>query len=194
MAKTPPFQFRVKIPDQYSAVEREAIAAEIISEVRQRTLKGKDFEGNNFPKYSKSYIDSVNFKAAGKSKGKINLTLSGDMLAFLDLQSNKPGEIVIGYEDGTTEAGKAEGNQIGSYGQPSGNPSKARKFLGITQEDLERILEKYPIDDRAERRSRAEAVQEAAETIDEFAEEIRQEGLEETDPKKLAKKFKLRIG
>jgi hypothetical protein len=45
---------------------------------------------------------------------------------------------------------KAEGNQIGSYGQSSGNPRKARPFLGLTKADLEQILSKYDLESSTE--------------------------------------------
>ncbi|RTL05198.1 hypothetical protein EKK58_08600 [Candidatus Dependentiae bacterium] len=189
-----PFQFKVNLPEGYSRDERQAIAAEIVSFVRQRTLKGVDFEGSKFPKYSDSYTKSVNFRAAGKDKSSINLTLSGDMLAYLDLQEDNEDELIIGYEEGSKEAGKAEGNQIGSYGKPTGNAKKARKFLGITQEDLSKILSKYPLNDDARREARADAVLEAKERVDDYVNEIKQQGVEDEDPTRLARLLKLKVG
>lgn len=146
MAKTKPYQFRVEIPKAYSSETRQAIASEIVTFVRQRTLQGKDVDGNKFPKYTTEYMKSTNFKAAGKSK-KVDLKLSGEMLSELDLVAEKKGELVIGFADDSENAGKAEGNQIGSYGKDP-NPSKARRFLGINPDDLEKILRKYPEGDR----------------------------------------------
>lgn len=188
----PDSEFEVQIDPNYSAEVREAIAAEIISFVRQRTLGRKDVNGRTFKKYTTEYTKSVDFKAAGKNKNNVNLTLSGDMLAYLELIKNQKGKLVLGYGDGNPQAGKAEGNQIGSYGK-SADASKARPFLGIRQEDLARILKKYPIDDpRSE--LRADAVLKAQEDVDEFANKIQVEGADETDYKELKDKLKLKVG
>lgn len=187
----PDSEFEVTLDESYSKDQREAIAAEIISFVRQRTLSGKSVTGGGFPKYSSQYVNSVDFKAARKST-KPNLRLSGDMLAYMELVKNETGKLVIGYGDENPEAGKAEGNQIGSYGG-SANSGKARKFLGIKPEDLNRILSKYPIDsEKAD--LRAAAVLKAQEKVDEFANKIQVEGADETDYKVLKDKLKLKVG
>ena len=191
MAKDKPYQFKVELPEGYDSDIRQAIASEIISFVRQRTLKGIDADGDKFKGYSKGYINSVNFKATGKSKGKINLTLSGDMLANIDLVKDKETELVLGYDDNSDQAGKAEGNQIGSYGK-SADPKKARKFLGLQPDDLKKILSKYPIDSpKAD--LRAEAVNKAQEKIDEFASTV-VESKDDISVTDLIKNFKIRVG
>jgi hypothetical protein len=154
----------VKLPSGYSSDIREAIAAEIISVIRKRTIKNKDKDGEKFPSYSKDYTKSVDFRAAGKSKGDINLTLSGDMLASMELLENKKSKISIGFEDGTVQNAKADGNIRGTYGKPKPIPGKARDFLGISSDELEKILKKYPKDDdKAE--ARADAILKANEKI-----------------------------
>lgn len=188
----PDSEFEVEISESYTSDQREAIAAEIISFVRSRTLSGKSVNGGRFPGYSKSYVSSTDFKAAGKNKNRVNLTLSGDMLAYMELVKNQKGKLVIGYGDSNPEAGKAEGNQIGSYGGEA-RASKARRFLGITKEDLARILNKYPVDsEKAD--LRAEAVLKAQEKVDEFAEKIQVEGSDEVDYRELKDKLKLKVG
>lgn len=189
MAKSKPYQFIVDLPEGYDPDIRQAIASEIISFVRQRTLKGEDFEHGKFPKYSKAYQNSLDFKATGKSN-KVNLMLSGDMLANIDLVKDKEDQLVIGYSDDNENALKAEGNQIGSYGREA-NSKKARKFLGITSEDLNVILRKYPMDS-AKADARADAVNEAQEEIDEFVEKVKEE--KEVDPSELVKKFRIVVG
>jgi hypothetical protein len=119
-------------------------------------VKGKDKRNRNFKPYSKSYKESLDFKIGGKSS-KPNLTLSGDMLDSIELISQRSGNLLIGFENGTEENAKAEGNIKGTYGQkkPTG---KARDFLGITQKDLNAILDKYPLKDSEERTQRTRAV------------------------------------
>lgn len=192
MAKDKPYQFSVEIPKGYSPDVREAIASEIISFVRQRTLKGQDFEGAKFPGYSKAYSNSVNFRAAGKAKGKVNLMLSGDMLANIEAVKIKPTELIIGYADNSDQAGKAEGNQIGSYGKEP-NSKRARRFLGLAQDDLLKILKKYPIDNEVKSEARAQAVNEAQVKIDEYANEV-DANPDDISPEELAKNFKIKVG
>lgn len=189
----PDSEFEVTIDERYTTEEREAIAAEIISHVRTRTLSGKDANGKSFPKYSPAYTKSVDFKAAGKNKGQVNLRLSGDMLAYMELVKNQRGKLVIGYGEGNPQAGKAEGNQIGSYGRDP-NSKKARPFLGIDPKTLSSILAKYPLRDESKREARTEAVLRAQEEIEEFTDEVQAEGLDETDYKKLKDKLRLKVG
>ena len=144
MAKAKWQRVRVNIPKGYTPNERVAIANAIIEFSITRSKSGKDVSGDNFPKYKKEYINSKNFSIAGKSKGSVDLTLSGEMLNEQDLLSHKNGSLLIGYESGDEINGKVEGNRIGSYGQKSGDESQARDFLGINESDLNKILKKFP--------------------------------------------------
>ncbi len=132
--------FKLNLSD-YSPTEREAIAIEVIDKIIARTKKGKDKNGNSFAPYSKEYRDSINFKIGGKS-ARVDLTLSGDMLDSLEIVKNAP-VMEIGYTSGNPERGKAEGNILGTYGQPKQTAPK-RDFLGIQGAELDRILKKYP--------------------------------------------------
>lgn len=133
---------RIAIDPSLDAEAREALADDILEYIKRRTESGVDKDGRKFPGYSKAYIESLDFKIGGKRKGKVDLTLSGDMLASLDLLKHKKGELVIGFEPGTDENARAEGNILGSYGGDP-NPSKARDFLGISEKDLKRIQRDY---------------------------------------------------
>lgn len=127
----------------YSLEEREAIALEIIDRIQKRTKSGKDKDGETFEGYSAAYKKSLNFKIGGKT-GKVNLTLSGDMLDAIEIIDNyKNGKVKIGYSPGNSEGGKAEGNILGTYGQSS-PVGPSRDFLGISDSELAAILRKYP--------------------------------------------------
>lgn len=146
----------ITIPDHLGPDEREAVAAEVLDFIRERTQKkNKDKNNKDLPAYSKEYVKSLDFKIAGKSKGNVNLTLSGDMLGAMGLLSHKRGKITIGFENGTPENARADGNIRGTYGQ-SKPVAPPRDFLGIAPEDLQKILKQYPNDPRA--RSRADQV------------------------------------
>jgi len=143
--------FTKKIAKSYTPLQRKLISKEVIDFIVKRTKKGLGINGKPWTgkaaRYEPSYKESVNFKAAGKG-GKVNLTLSRDMLsAIKDLKSSK-GELKIGYDAGTKDNAKAEGNQLGTYGQKTPISGKARPFLDITQKDLKTILSKYPVRDK----------------------------------------------
>jgi len=112
----------------------------IVERIVARTQDGLDREGKKFKKYSPEYIKSLDFEIAGKSKGDINLTLSGDMLAALKPLKITDSQIVIGFDNGTEENARADGNIRGTYGKPTPDKSKARDFLGITRAELRDLL------------------------------------------------------
>jgi hypothetical protein len=147
-------KFKVKIPKGYTANERKVIAQEIIDFVVDRTQGGKDKDNKKFKGYSKGYTNSLDFKIAGKSPGKVDLTLTEEMLNELKMVSQKDGQLEIGYDARRTKLnGKVEGNVKGTYGQKYKRISKRkpRDFMGITQKDLDKILGRFPLDDRTTR-------------------------------------------
>lgn len=134
---------KIEIPKRFGPVERQAIATEVLDFIRTRSQeKGLDKNNRKFAGYSEAYQKSLDFKIAGKSK-KVDLTLSGDMLGALDLISHKSGQLMIGFQNGTQENARADGNIRGTYGRGDGN-GPSRDFLGITKGDLNKIISKYP--------------------------------------------------
>jgi hypothetical protein len=121
-------------PDQ-----KDEVADLIIERIVNRTDQGKDKDGRKFPGYSKSYKESLDFKVAGKSS-KVDLQLSGDMLAALSVLDKTSRSVTIGFENGSEENAKADGNIRGTYGQSKPIPGKARDFLGITDAELSKII------------------------------------------------------
>lgn len=135
---------RIQIPVSYGPSERVAIAQDVIDFIRQRTEAGKDRFGDSFPGYSKAYKGSLEFKIAGKSSH-VNLRLSGDMMTALGILGENPGEIKIGFDKGSDENARADGNIRGTYGTKIEDASKARDFLGVTKTELKQILRQYPL-------------------------------------------------
>ena len=169
---------KIKIPKKYNPDEREAIALDILEKIIERTQKGIDKEGNKFPGYSKAYKESLNFKIGGKSS-KVDLTLSGDMLADMRLLSHKAGELTIGFENGTESNGKAEGNIRGTYGQKTPIAGKARDFLGVQKKELGEVLELYPIKDKVARKERVELIKDILAGADEITAKVIVDELED---------------
>jgi hypothetical protein len=127
--------FPEPIPDKSL---RDEIADLAIEKIVERTDKGLDKNGVPFTKYSKAYMNSLDFKNAGKSK-RPNLQLSGDMLASIEVLDSTRNWVEIGFEKGSEENGKADGNIRGTYGKPTPVGPK-RDFLGIKDSDLLRII------------------------------------------------------
>jgi len=121
-----------------TARQRKALADLVIEHIYDRTDRGLDVNGKRFKAYSKGYAKSLDFSIAGKSKGRVNLQLSGDMLAAMTLLEHEEGRVVIGFEDSERE--KAEGNILGSYGGDQ-DSSKARKFFGIKPAKLRELID-----------------------------------------------------
>jgi len=158
-------QKEIEISTRYTEEERTAIAIDLVRYVRDRTLNGKGPGDKAWSgkagSYSKAYADSLNFKIGRKSKGKVNLKLSGDMLEELSVLDQRRGKVKIGFEDGSDSAGKAEGNIRGTYGQASPISGRARPFLDLTAKEIAAILKKYPLKDKEAREEQTQAVLES---------------------------------
>lgn len=105
----------------------------MIKEIIDRSQSGIDREGRRFPAYTKLYEKF-------KGQKNVDLTLNDEMLAAIRLLNHSNGEITIGFERGSRENGKAEGNILGTYGQPKPIPGKARDFLGLPNKVLKDLV------------------------------------------------------
>jgi hypothetical protein len=120
---------------------RGELSNRIIDFITERTLAGQNVYGRKWAGKAGKYT-----KAYAKKKGQtspVDLQLDGDMLSALKQLSSKKGSITIGFEKGSKEERKAEGNIRGTYGQPSPIKGKARPFLDILKKDLNNILDEY---------------------------------------------------
>jgi hypothetical protein len=142
----------IPIGTGFTPAQRRRIAEDLIEVMISRSEDGvgvygdpnnpKSLKRRSFPGYSDTYINSLDFKIAGKSPGNVNLTLSGDMLVAIDLLEDRGNKLVIGFEAGSEENARADGNIRGAYGGAP-NPRKARPFLGVTADELDSVLKKY---------------------------------------------------
>lgn len=133
----------IKIPYQYNDEDRALLGDEIVKFIQQRTEKGISATGKKFQGYSATYVKSLDFKNAGKSKSHVNLRLSGDMMGMLSVLNHGVGYISLGYEAGSEENDKAAWQQMNTK---PGFP--VREFLGIEDKDLQAILDKNPPTDQ----------------------------------------------
>lgn len=151
-------KFTVKVSKKYDEATRVAIGLEIIDHILNRTSKGLDKNNKAFAGYSKSYTKSFDFKLAGKSKNKVNLDLSGEMMNAMTLLDTSDGEITIGIpDDDDFNNAKAEGNIKGTYG---GSPKRGKKrdFMGIARSDLNDIKSGFKVNNKKNRDSTANKV------------------------------------
>jgi hypothetical protein len=121
----------ILIPDGYSASVREMIGRDIIDKIKRRTAQGLDVNNNIFSSYSRNYDKS----------GTVNLKVSGDMLAGLSVLSHGEGFIRIGFSS------QGSNDKAAYIQQPRGQKvgrQPVRAFVGISQQDLNIILERYP--------------------------------------------------
>jgi hypothetical protein len=163
----------INIPRVYTPVERVAIAQDVIDYIVERTKAGKG-PGNKAwmgksGEYSKAYQKSVEFRASGKSKN-VNLKLSGDMLDAIGIITDKAGAVTIGITD-DDQVGKAEGNIRGTYGKNTPIRGKSRPFLNLTNDELKKILQNYPLNDRVKSRAEAEAIVSTSDMAQEYLDE-----------------------
>jgi len=88
--------------------------------------------------YSETYADSLDFKAAGKSKDTVNMTLTGDMLGLLDIKRIKGNSITIGWNDKNENAK--------SFNHMVGDTVPQRLFFGVSNEELTDIKKDFELD------------------------------------------------
>ena len=157
----------IKIPKAYGPLERRAIADKIIDKIIKRTQSGEDINNKKFnsdSSYSKAYKNSKEFSIGGKTS-KIDLTLSGEMLNALEPLRSRSGSITVGIpKDDKRNNDKAEGNQKGTYGNKR-PVTKPRKFIGLSQNDLDSILKKFPVESSLEKAARLVAARQAARAL-----------------------------
>lgn len=121
--------------------DAQTIAEELLDYIIERSKAGKGADGKPFPGYSEAYKKSLAFKIAGKSPGKVDLTLSGEMLDSLKVLAVQRGKIVIGYDEGDPVNGKAEGNIKGTYGTDVEDASKARDYMSVSANEVKKVIE-----------------------------------------------------
>lgn len=119
------------------------IAQGIIDYVEKRSNSGKGLgEQKLHSPYSEEYSDSLAFKAAGKSKSKITMRLSGDMMGSMDLLEENGSVIEYGFSN-PEQAIKAYGHQTGFEGHPTIKGPK-REFFGVTVDEIKKhVLPKF---------------------------------------------------
>ena len=110
--------------------------------IKKRTLKGKDFEGNDFIGYENSYAMFRN--KAGYQTDFVDLTLTGGMLSSMTYEADND-SVKLFFQNTSDTSGKGKKSSVS-------NPEKAfylnedREFFAISPDDEKQIgelVEKY---------------------------------------------------
>lgn len=154
------------------------IAQGIIDYMVDRAKDGKGIGRRDLKSpYSKAYAESLAFKAAGKSRNNVNMTLSGDMLRSIDILEEDGASVTIGIDD-PIDAPKAYGHQTGFEGHPTIPQGKyRRRFFGVTSDEIKKeIIPKFKDDIDRSVGTRAVTSLETQEAAIEFVQGIRNLG------------------
>lgn len=119
-----------------------AIGSELVDRIVSITESGRSPKGNSLKSYDKDYIDSEEFKAAGKSANDVNMTLYGDMLAQLEPIRFVNGSIVLGWQDSLQQK-KAYAHMTGFKGHPTIKNGPKREFLAVSQKMLDEVKDQF---------------------------------------------------
>lgn len=115
---------------------KEAIGQAIIDKIVERTGDGIGVNGKRLKSpYSKEYSHSLEFKAAGKKPNKVNMELTGDMLASLDVLALDGSKIIVEVGD-PDQIPKA-------YNHIVGDTVPKRNWFGITKAEISAIIEDF---------------------------------------------------
>jgi hypothetical protein len=118
----------------------DQIGKDIAEFIRKRADANKGIGGKALRSpYSKSYAESTEFKAHGKSPQNVNMRLTGEMLEAINVLDIHGNTLVVGIEG--EQAPKAHGHMTGRNGEV---PAMKREFFGLTRSELKNeILSKY---------------------------------------------------
>ncbi len=126
---------------------RELIGQAILDRIRERTDAG---QGVRFSRsgsgtqiklkspYSKAYSKTLEFKAFGKRKGKVNMSLTGDMLGLMEIKRQSGNTLTIGWDE------KEENNK--AFNHVSGDTVPKRPFFGVSKGEIADIKKEFRTD------------------------------------------------
>jgi hypothetical protein len=145
MADRPKKTVDIFVDSRFSPSQRREIGEAAVRYIRERTSKGIGVGGVPFSetsdrkskRYSERYIDSPEYKTAGKSPAPINLALTKDMLDSIEVVDvSLPGRVTIGFKEAGFESDKAWFNEEKGY-----------NFLGVSDAEVSKLLPSVPSPD-----------------------------------------------
>lgn len=135
-------QLTLLIPKDFNPEMRADLAQRVIEFIQDRSKKGLNVSGRDWAGKAGQYTEAYAKKKGVSKDGPVDLALDHEMLDSMQYFSSlsPTGQITIGYRKGTKVERKAEGNILGTYGQPAPIPGKARPFLDILRRDLQGLI------------------------------------------------------
>lgn len=113
---------------------KEVIGQALIDVIVERSKSGKDIDRTPFKKYPKSYKESDQYAAFGKTSN-VNMDLTGNMLSDIDVKP-APGSIIkLGFRDSV--------NNAKSFNHMTGDTVKQRQFFGLRDKDVKDVLTRF---------------------------------------------------
>lgn len=110
---------------------RLAIAQKIIDHIKERTESGKTVSGGSFAPYSKEYKNTTIYSLL-KSGNTPDLTLTGNMLASMDVLGEGPNTVRIGFGD--------ELERLKAFNHNTGDTVPKRPFFGVSKDEAKRVV------------------------------------------------------
>lgn len=139
----------------YRSTFQDDFGLRAIDVIVERTLKGKDKDGQTFTSYSKTYRDSDTFEIYKAGQRRVDLKLSGEMLASMQTKGSGSAIVTINFVD-ELNAAKAHGHITGMSGRKGG---VVRDFFGISDTEADSIMKdlvsEYARGDATEAEARA---------------------------------------
>lgn len=139
-------ELTIDLNELFGAEVDQALAEVVGTEIRDQIVafaeNGRNAKGKSFKKYDEDYIESEEFRAAGKSENDVNMTLYGDMLSQLEIIRNEQGVITLGWED-STQKKKAYAHMTGFKGHPTIKNGPKREFLVVSQKLLGDVKDRF---------------------------------------------------
>lgn len=116
---------------------RQAIGQYAVDYIRERTRNGMGIGGAPIKHgvYSEEYAESLEFKAHGKDKHEVNMTLTGDMLGLMDVVDETDMTVTIGWRD--------EEQILKAYNHNTGDTVPERPFFGLTKKEVREIADHF---------------------------------------------------
>lgn len=128
-----------------------------LDKLNDRLDKGVGVNGKPLKDYSEEYTNSLAYNAFGKD-GTVNMQLSGDMLASLNISNKDPKAFTISFS--ADESPKAFAHMTGYRGHPHlDGKVKPREFFGWTDKELKEIANKIKPNTNSEQTSTVTDVQ-----------------------------------
>lgn len=114
---------------------KQRIGQAIIDRIIERNEQNKSVEGGNLKTpYSKSYAKSKKFELYGKSRGDVNMKLTGDMLSSVDISETRGNQVKIELDQGQAPKG---------YNHHTGDTVPRRPWFGVNKKELNEIKREF---------------------------------------------------